>query len=141
MFSIVPRIAREGNHANAVFLLRMMHMLCDFSRLLRWTPPLFVCAMLTSCQIPDAGKFSQLHKGMDEAQVITLLGQPSSRTPAQLNKNGQVDVPASWQYGDNLSTFTTSAMFKDQPPSDRVWVVFFGPDGKTAAWQKPSWDQ
>ncbi len=78
---------------------------------------------------------------MDEAEVTALLGKPSSRTVAQLNKNGQVEVPASWQYGDNLSTLSTNAMFKDQPPSDRVWVVFFDANGKTTSWQKPAWDQ
>ncbi len=93
------------------------------------------------CQIPAAGKFEQLRKGMSESEVVALLGQPSSKTPPQMNKNGQVDVPAFWQYGDNLSTFATGAMFKDQPPSDRVWVVFFDADGRTTSWQKPAWDE
>lgn len=97
--------------------------------------------ILTACQIPSAEKFEQLHKGMDEAAVTALLGTPSSRTPALMNKSGQVDVPASWQYGDNLSTIATGAMFKDQPPSDRVWVVFFDADGKTIGWQQPAWNQ
>lgn len=100
-----------------------------------------IAITLNACQIPAAGKFEQLQKGMDEAAVTALLGTPSSRTPAVMNKNGQVDAPASWQYGDNLSTIATGAMFKDQPPSDRVWVVYFDADGKTTSWQKPSWDQ
>ena len=97
--------------------------------------------ILTACQIPEAGKFEQLHKGMSESEVISLLGEPSSRSPAQLNKSGQVVGQASWQYGDNLSTLSSNAMFKDQPPSDRVWVIFFDGDGKTTSWQKPAWDQ
>lgn len=100
-----------------------------------------IAFILTGCQIPQAGQFEQLHKGMSEAEVVALLGEPSSRTAPQLNKNGQVVGQASWQYGDNLSTMSTNAMFKDQPPSDRVWVVFFDSDGKTTSWQKPAWDQ
>lgn len=101
---------------------------------------LFMVLVLAGCQIPAAGKFEQMRKGMTESEVVALLGEPSSKARAQLSKSGQVDVPAHWQYGDNLSTFATDAMFQDQPPSDRVWVVFFDADGKTTTWQKPAWD-
>lgn len=78
---------------------------------------------------------------MSESAVVTLLGEPSSRYPAQLNKSGSIDVPARWQYGDNLSSLASSAMFQDQPPSDRVWVIFFDAAATVSGWQKPEWDR
>lgn len=96
---------------------------------------------LSACQIPAAGKFEQLRKGMSQEEVVALLGEPSSRASAQLAKDGKVAIPAFWQYGDNLSTMASAAMFKDQPPSDRVWAVFFDEQGRTIAWQAPAWSR
>ncbi len=97
--------------------------------------------VLGGCQIPSDEKFSQLHKGMSEADVVALLGEPSSRQPASHGRDGTIAVPAFWQYGDNLSTFASSAMFKDQPASDRVWAVYFDAAGRVSSWQRPAWDQ
>lgn len=102
---------------------------------------LSVTAFLAGCQTPAQGTFDQLHKGMDQAAVLALVGEPSSRYPAQLNKSGAVDVPARWQYGDNLSSIASSAMFQDQPPPERVWVIFFDEQGKTISWQVPAWSR
>ncbi len=98
-------------------------------------------AIVAACQTPHAGTFDQLQRGMSESAVVTLLGEPSSRYPAQLNKSGSIDVPARWQYGDNLSSLASSAMFQDQPPSDRVWVIFFDAAATVSGWQKPEWDR
>lgn len=97
--------------------------------------------LLAACQVPAADKFAQLHKGMSESEVIQLLGEPSSRSPVQRSAAGTVTIPAYWQYGDNLSTLASSAMFQDQPPSDRVWAVYFDEQGRTIGWKKPAWDQ
>ncbi len=99
------------------------------------------CALICSCQSPRQGSFEQLHNGMDQSKVIALLGEPSSKYPAQLNANGSIDVPARWQYGDNLSSLASSAMFQDQPPPDRVWVVYFDASGAVSGWQKPYWER
>ncbi len=98
-------------------------------------------AIVAACQTPAAGTFDQLQRGMNETAVIKLVGEPSSRYPAQLNKSGAIDVPARWQYGDNLSSLASSAMFQDQPPPDRVWVIFFDAAGTVSGWQKPEWDR
>ncbi len=99
------------------------------------------CALVSGCNTPQHGTFEQLHKGMDQPAVLALVGEPSSRYPAQLNKSGAIDVPARWQYGDNLSSLASSAMFQDQPPSERVWVIFFDGSGNVSEWQKPHWEQ
>jgi hypothetical protein len=51
--------------------------------------------ILTACQIPEAGKFEQLHKGMSQSEVISLLGEPSSRSPAQ-RPSGWTGFMAIW---------------------------------------------
>jgi len=94
-----------------------------------------------SCQTPEQGKFSQLRKGMQDWEVMTLLGKPSSKTPAVTGKDGKVVSPASWNYGDNLSTLASGTMFKDQPPPENVWSVFFGPDGRVSGWRTPTWEK
>ncbi len=78
---------------------------------------------------------------MSQGEVIALLGEPSSRHAATRTALGEPSIPPYWQYGDNLSTLATGAMFRDQGASDRVWVVEFDAEGKVAKWQRPSWDQ
>jgi hypothetical protein len=97
--------------------------------------------VVASCQIPDQGRFGQLRKGMQDWEVLTLLGNPSSKTPAVTGKDGKVVSPASWNYGDNLSTLASGTMFKDQPPPENVWSVFFGTDGRVSGWRTPNWEE
>lgn len=94
-----------------------------------------------ACQVPSAEKFAQLQRGMTETEVAALLGKPSSKHAASMGPGGVTRVPACWQYGDNLSTLATGAMFKDQPASDRVWAIYFDAEGRVTTWQRPSWDQ
>ena len=108
--------------------------------MIRWLVATAVL-ILSGCQVPSDEKFSQLHTGMTEAEVVTLLGEPSSRQVAARGRDGTVNVPACWQYGDNLSTFASGAMFKDQPASERVWAVYFDAEGRVSRWQRPSWDE
>jgi hypothetical protein len=104
-------------------------------------PAYALAAILAGCQVPNAELFSQLRVGMGQDEVIRLLGEPSSRHPASINATGAQAIPAYWQYGDNLSTLATGAMFQDQPASDRVWAIYFDGDGRVARWQRPAWDQ
>ena len=77
---------------------------------------------------------SLVEPGMREAEVVELLGEPSSR----------VDVPAfgdrpayvRWQWNDNLSTLATGAMFPDTVP-DRVLAVIFDADGRVVEVVEP----
>ena len=100
-----------------------------------------IALLVQSCQTPDQGRFEQLRKGMQDCEVMTLLGKPSSKTPAVTGKDGKVISPASWNYGDNLSTLASGTMFKDQPPPENVWSVFFGPDGRVSGWRTPNWQE
>ena len=97
--------------------------------------------VLGGCQITSKERFSQLHAGMSESEVVALLGEPSSKQPAAHGRDGTVAIPAFWQYGDNLSTLVSGAVFKDQPASERVWAVYFDAEGRVSSWQRPAWDQ
>ncbi|MGA1707980.1 MAG: hypothetical protein ACO4CI_04735, partial [Phycisphaerales bacterium] len=70
---------------------------------------------------------SQISAGMSEAEVLELLGEPSSKVkvPAWGEQAGYVR----WQWNDNLSTLATGAMFPDTVP-DRVLAVSFDAEGK-----------
>lgn len=75
---------------------------------------------------------------MTQDQVRELLGKPSVIVPPRTDVDGTVLRGARWQYGDNLSTWTTSAVFPDTEP-DRVWIVWFDPKGHLIGSQSPSW--
>ena len=99
-----------------------------------------VVAAISACG-PSRAQFAGLRAGMDKAQVVALLGEPSSRYPAIA---ASPDGPAReerWQFGDNLSSLATSATFADQDAPDNVWVVYFGPDGCVSRWRPPEWER
>ncbi|MSR45130.1 MAG: hypothetical protein EXS15_07240 [Phycisphaerales bacterium] len=104
-----------------------------------FTGILIACGGICACQTPAPGALEQLREGMNESEVVSIMGDPSSRYPAQLNKSGSIDIPARWQYGDNLSSIATSSMFQDQPPPSRVWVIYFDASARVSGWQKPEW--
>jgi hypothetical protein len=97
-------------------------------------------AALEACG-PSRTQFAGLRPGMDKTQVVSLLGEPSSRYPAIAARE---DAPAReerWQFGDNLSSLATSATFADQDAPENVWVVYFGADGHVSHWRPPSWER
>ena len=100
-----------------------------------------VLMVVAACHTPAPGTFERLKEGMDRTEVLALMGEPSSRYPAQVNASGEIVVPARWQYGDNLSSIATSSMFQDQPPPERVWVIYFDASGSVSGWQKPEWER
>lgn len=87
---------------------------------------------------PSSAQFSGLKQGMTKAEVVALLGEPSSRYPALEGKDGPARVER-WQWGDSLSSLATSAAFSDQDAPDNVWVVYFGPDERVARWRPAGW--
>lgn len=90
---------------------------------------------------PSRAQFAGLKAGMDKAQVVALLGEPSSRYEAiPASPNGQAREER-WQFGDNLSSLATSASFADQDAPENVWVVYFGPDGRVSRWRAPDWER
>jgi hypothetical protein len=97
-------------------------------------------AAIAACG-PSRAQFAGLRAGMDKAQVVALLGEPSSRYPAIAASQDGPAREERWQFGDNLSSLATSATFADQDAPGNVWVVYFGPDGHVSHWRSPEWER
>lgn len=92
----------------------------------------FVCG----CEQQYQENWDRLHEGMNKTEVEDLLGKPSSKIDARRTGN-DVDVAFDrWQYGDNLSTLATGALFPGEAP-DRVWVVYFDDRGLVIESRRP----
>jgi hypothetical protein len=74
--------------------------------------------------------------GMDQAQVLEILGEPSSTYDRQIGADGVLVRFERWQYGDTPSTLATGMVFSDLP-SDEVWAVFFDENGTVIKAQAP----
>ncbi len=102
-------------------------------------PILLVLGLLVSlvgCGSPGTAQFEALATGMSEEEVRGLLGDPTVVVPARFDEDGVAIGGPRWQYGDTLSTMTTAAAFPDTIP-DRVWVVWFDPEGRVMTWRSP----
>lgn len=97
---------------------------------------LAILAMLAGCGSPGTAAFDALAVGMTEDEVRGLLGDPTVVVPARVDEDGVATGGPRWQYGDTLSTVTTAAAFPDTIP-DRVWVVWFDPEGRVMTWRSP----
>lgn len=73
---------------------------------------------------------------MSREQVREILGTPSSTYGREVNSEGTLVRIERWQYGDNLSTFTTGVFFSDMP-SEHVWSVCFDEEGRVLRVQEP----
>lgn len=92
--------------------------------------------MLAACEQQYRENWSRLQPGMTREQVESLLGEPSSRIAAR-REGLQIIVPFErWQYGDNLSTLATGALFPAEAP-DRVWAVYFDDEGRVIDFREP----
>jgi outer membrane protein assembly factor BamE (lipoprotein component of BamABCDE complex) len=99
-----------------------------------------VPVLMLACESQYQDNWGRLKPGMTQAQVEDLLGTPSSRYEPR-TENGQVIVDrARWQYGDNLSSLATGAMFPEQP-HPHAWVVYFDERGQVTAFQAGHWAQ
>lgn len=93
---------------------------------------------LAACESQYQENWDRLKPGMSKPQVEELLGQPSSRYEPRAD-NGKVVVPEErWQYGDNLSTLATGAIFPAEA-HPRAWVVYFDEKGQVRAFRKAEW--
>ena len=103
-------------------------------------PRFLLVAMLMcipACSQRHEAAFGGLEQGMTRDQVRDLLGPPSTTYYAteDLRVEAGGVYPERWQYGDNISTRATGAMFPESAP-DRVWVVVFE-DGRVASFREP----
>jgi len=91
--------------------------------------------LLSGCDAQYKENWHRLDDGMTKDQVEALLGEPSSRIDAK-REGIEIVVPYDrWQYGDNLSTLATAALFPAEAP-DRVWVVYFDEHGRVVGYRE-----
>ena len=93
---------------------------------------------LLGCTPEYRTNFPQLKEGMSKTEVRELLGAPSVEVAPRRDSDGAIIQGARWQYGDNLSTWTTSAVFSETEP-DRVWIVWFDQEGLLSGSRAPNW--
>ncbi|MEE2908275.1 MAG: hypothetical protein VX527_10660 [Planctomycetota bacterium] len=97
------------------------------------------CAVsFVGCHQPEPTSFAQVHKGMNQAEVVELLGQPSSEWTAPPPQAGEAlpDWSERWHYGDTLSTTASTVIGPDIAP-DEVWVITFDEQGKVINYRAP----
>lgn len=94
-----------------------------------------ILLVLLGCDVQYKDNWDRLERGMSKEQVEMLLGEPSSRIDAK--RDGvEIIVPYDrWQYGDNLSTLATGALFPAEAP-DRVWAVYFDENGRVIGYRQ-----
>lgn len=108
-----------------------------------------VAMLVPGCEAQrHEGNWNALRVGMTHDEVRAILGTPSSTyvPPAPPPDSAGGAAPSKippvrgerWQYGDNLSSLATRAMFPDEA-DERAWCVFFGPDGKVTGFRAPAW--
>jgi len=96
------------------------------------------CIVAAGCESRHQENWSRLKPGMTKTQVEDLLGEPSSRYEPR-KENGKVVVAEErWQYGDNLSTLATGAMFPSEA-HPRAWVVYFDEKGNVSSFRAADW--
>lgn len=91
------------------------------------------------CESQYQENWSRVRAGMTKEQVEHLLGPPSSKYQAKTEDGKVIIAQDRWQYGDNLSTLATGAMFPEEP-HPRAWSIKFDSYGKVTEIQVPEWE-
>ena len=96
------------------------------------------CLTAAACESRYQENWQRLKPGMTKTQVEDLLGEPSSRYEPR-KENGKVVIAEErWQYGDNLSTLATGAVFPSEA-HPRAWVVYFDEKGAVTSFRAADW--
>ena len=88
-----------------------------------------IAMTLAACATKWREHEAMVEPGMSQAEVLELLGEPSSKV--NVPSWGEQPAYVRWQWNDNLSTLATGAMFPDTVP-DRVLAVSFDAEGKVS---------
>jgi len=94
--------------------------------------------MLVACESQYQDNWDRLKVGMTKTQVADLLGEPSSRYEPRTDNGKVVIAEERWQYGDNLSTLATGAVFPSEA-HPRAWVVYFDEKGNVRSFRAADW--
>ncbi|NBX25450.1 MAG: outer membrane protein assembly factor BamE [Planctomycetes bacterium] len=93
---------------------------------------------VVACESQYQENWDRLKPGLTREQVEHLLGPPSSRYEPRSEDGKVVIEQARWQYGDNLSSLATGAMFPGEP-HPHAWVVWFDEKGMVTTFQRADW--
>jgi SmpA / OmlA family len=97
-----------------------------------------VALVTLACESRHQENWSRLKPGMTKTQVEDLLGEPSSRYEPRTEDGKVIVAEERWQYGDNLSTLATGAMFPSEA-HPRAWVVYFDDKGQVTTFRAADW--
>ncbi len=96
-----------------------------------------ICMLFSACASEQTvDNFDRVSEGMSMDQVHEELGPPSSTW--QLNSAEHGIDGARHQWGDNLSSVASSAMYRDSAP-ERVYSVTFDKNGQVVSKSYPLW--
>ena len=96
------------------------------------------CVAASGCESRYQENWERLKPGMTKVQVEDLLGEPSSRYEPRTDNGRVVIAEERWQYGDNLSTLATGAVFPSEA-HPRAWVVYFDDKGQVKSFRAADW--
>ena len=91
----------------------------------------------SGCQTVATPGFDRITPGMDQAEVRSILGDPSSTYDRLIGTDGVLVRFERWQYGDTPSTLATGLVFSDLP-SDEGSAVRLLHSWKLRIWRLPS---
>ena len=92
--------------------------------------------LIPACRSPHAGVFEGVQPDMSKSDVVALLGKPSSTLAC--DDSTPSPWAERWHWGDTLGTMATNLAMPDQPPSTRVWTVWFDQRGRVIRSEAPA---
>lgn len=99
---------------------------------------MLVLLWIAGCESQYQENWGRLKPGLTKPQVEELLGPPSSRYEPRSDGAKAVIAQERWQWGDNLSSLATGAVFPGEP-HPHAWVVWFDEKGRVASFQSADW--
>jgi hypothetical protein len=101
-------------------------------------PALIVLLVLSACTSSRvADGFGRIEPGMTRDEVVSVLGEPSSRWTLVEARDGLDGERLQW--GDSLSSLASGAAFRGAP--ERAWSVVFDADGRVVEAVPPRWTE
>lgn len=95
--------------------------------------------MITACASDQTvDNFDRVQDGMSMDEVHETIGSPSSTWKMNEQEHGFDGERHQW--GDNVSSVATSAMYRDSTP-ERVYSVTFDKNGQVVSKSYPLWAQ
>ncbi len=95
-----------------------------------------VAAFPVGCESPSTTTFAQIVPGMSRADVVSVLGEPTSRFTVPADEVPMRGYAERFSYGDTFGSLTTQLVFRDLP-DPRVWSVLFDSDGRVVETLEP----